>query len=275
MTKLTRSEQEQLGGTSFSDDSFFGGFITALNGIYVPNKYAMSDGAHFVEFVNHVAEVSDRLAALMPIHVFKDSADADAQFSVSAGTIIVRGKPVAFAGATAQGTLTTGTNYVWLNVSTAASVTVAFGTAWPATEHVRLATIVQPASGSWKFANITRHVGEQAFVPIRGVPYSIRRDFVFDTGASIDFGAVPAGSIVIPRLVSVLTAFDGSSPTIKVGDAGDDDRLIVVGDADLTATGITSIDRPHHYAAETVITATYAADSSTAGAASIVLEVIP
>ncbi len=275
MSKLTREEIEELGGTSFTNDGYFGGFIAALNGLYVPGKSVSENGAHFNAMVNLLAEIGDRLTAVMPAFVYKDSGDTDAQFSVSAGTIIVRGKEVTFAGATAQGALTTGTNYIWLNVSTAASATVGFGTSWPATEHIRLATIVKPGSGSWKSANITRLVGAQAFMPVRGVPYTIRRDFVFDTSASIDFGAVPAGAIVIPKLVSVTTAFDGSAPTIKVGDNGNDDRLIITGDADLTSTGITAIDRPHHYTSETVITGTYAADSSAAGAASVVLEVIP
>jgi len=275
MSQLTRKELEELNGGSFANDSYFNGFIAALGGLYVPGKSISEAGAHFDAFINMIAEIGDRLTAVMPVFVYKDGADSDAQFSVSAGTIMVRGKQVTFAGAIAQGALTTGTNHIWLNVSTAAAVTVSFGSSWPATEHIRLATIVQPGSGSWKSANITRLVGAQAFAPVRGVPYSIRRDFVFDTAASIDFGAVPAGAIVIPKLVSVTTVFDGSAPTIKVGDSGDDDRLIVTGDADLTSTGITAINRPHHYTSETVITGTYAADSSTAGAASVVLEVIP
>jgi hypothetical protein len=130
-----------------------------------------------------------------------------------------------------------------------------------------------PASGPWYPTNYTPATGWQAALAHRAAVHPIRIDFTFASGASVSAGSVPAGAIVVPKCVIVHTAFDGSAPTLKLGDGVDDDSLIETTDADLTTLGKYDIDRAKLFATETALTAAIVQDSSAAGSASIIAEV--
>jgi hypothetical protein len=96
-----------------------------------------------------------------------------------------------------------------------------------------------------------------------------------DSDASIDIGdALPAGSQVVGYASRIDTTFNGTAPTIEVGDAVTSDAVMADTVLDLTGaadTGASSLIVPVEYAAATQLVGTYAADGSTAGAAKIIV----
>ena len=98
-------------------------------------------------------------------------------------------------------------------------------------------------------------------------------DLVFGTGAAFDVGAtVPANGRVLRVTVSVTQAFNGSAPTLTIGDAGDADRHMTVAEIDLKTIGTYCANVSHLYSVETQMRGTYVADGSSAGAANILVE---
>ena len=74
-------------------------------------------------------------------------------------------------------------------------------------------------------------------------------------------------------IVDVTTTFDGTTEsTVEFGDAGDTDRLATTGEINLAVAGTYVIDCYHLYGASTQVIGTYAQDSATQGAATIVME---
>lgn len=61
-----------------------------------------------------------------------------------------------------------------------------------------------------------------------------------ENGAAVAAVKVPGGSRVIGGFVQVLTAFDGTTPTLDVGDGTDPDRY-TASVVDLTAAGRTAL----------------------------------
>lgn len=59
-----------------------------------------------------------------------------------------------------------------------------------------------------------------------------------DTGDNNIAAAVPDGAICAVVLVQVTTTFDGTTPVLKVGDSGDDDRFMLTTDSDLGTAGL-------------------------------------
>lgn len=98
---------------------------------------------------------------------------------------------------------------------------------------------------------------------------------VFGSDASIDIGDVlPAGSRVVGYASRIDETFDGSAPTVEVGDGTVSDAIMADTVLDLTGaadTGASSLIVPVDYAAATQLVATYVADSSAAGAAEITI----
>lgn len=101
-------------------------------------------------------------------------------------------------------------------------------------------------------------------------------DFGDPVAGAQDAIQVPEGAIVVGGFVSVLTAFNSTTNTLKLGDASDDDRLTAtpidlktVATTQLTLTG-------YRYSVEQFLKATYASTgtAASAGKARIVLEYI-
>jgi hypothetical protein len=96
---------------------------------------------------------------------------------------------------------------------------------------------------------------------------------LFNSSSPVDIGAVlPSGAIVKKVIVSVSQAFDGTAPTLTIGDVGDTDRLMLDAEIDLKTVGVYVSDIFHLYGANTQVTGTLVPDSSTVGQASVLVE---
>lgn len=276
MAELNRSQHNDLGG-SWSTDPYFGGFSALQNNLFMPTKAEQVDGAHYPSMINLLDPIGLQLSCACGVYVYKDSADADAQFSVRPATVSASGHWCSYAGETALGSLATGDNHIWLDLSAAPTITAAFGAAWPAatTPHLRLATIAMPASGAWLRQHITYLTGAQAVTPIGCQAYLSRTDITIADDGTIDLRTVPANAIAGNCRVLVTEAFNGAAPTLKIGDSGDDDRHAETTDIDLATVDTYIIPRLHKYAAQTDVQAILDIDGSTTGAAVILWEQIP
>lgn len=100
-------------------------------------------------------------------------------------------------------------------------------------------------------------------------------DLAFGTTSPLDIGeAVPADSRILSVEVFVTTAFNGSAPTLSIGTAADPDQLATTAQITLGTAGRYEVLPTVVYASETQIIGTYVADSSTEGAAQIVIRYI-
>lgn len=274
MAELTREQHELLAG-SWSNDAFFGSFSALLEGLFLPGKGATEPGnVHYSQMVNLLDGIARRLAATCGIYVFKDSTDAALEFSVRGGTIDLGGVIATYAGEVNLGPLTAEQdNCVWLDLSSTDAVVAAFGSAWPETPHLPLAVISAPAAGHWLPQHLTRLVGGTSAQPRGRRVHCIEVAFAFDDSSPISLGMIPAGARVISRRVIVEETFDGSSPTVTLGDAGDPDRLMADSDSDLTAGADYEVREPTVlYADQTELIATLVPDASTQGAGVILVE---
>lgn len=274
MAELTREQHEQLGG-SWSNDPFFGNFSPLLDGLYLPSKGATEPGnVHYSQMVNLLDGIARRIAATCGIYVFKDSTDDALEFSVRGGSIDIGGVIATYAGEVNLGPLTAEQdNFIWLDLSATDAVIAAFGSAWPETPHLPLAVIDAPAEGHWLPQHIARLVGQAAAVPRGRRVHCIEVPFALDDASPISLGMIPACARVIARRVIVEETFDGSAPTIVIGDAGTADRLMTDSDSDLTAVADYEVREPAVlYADETELLATLVPDSSTQGAGVILVE---
>jgi hypothetical protein len=105
------------------------------------------------------------------------------------------------------------------------------------------------------------------------VQYGYTANLAFGTASPLAVRANAVGRAVRVK-VQVTTPFDGTNPTLQVGDAGDTDRLMATTEVNLKAVGIYVAECYYDYTVATNIIATYAADSSTAGAATVTVELI-
>lgn len=92
-------------------------------------------------------------------------------------------------------------------------------------------------------------------------------------GTQTVIGNISNGSKVQSVTVDVTTAFDGSAPTLTIGDASDNDRLMTDDYLDLTEVGTYEVQPNYVYsnATDTNILAYFGADSSTTGTAVITI----
>lgn len=276
MAEMTRVDQESQGG-GFSNETFFGGVIAALEGLYVPSKAEQISGNHYNAMVNLLSGLAQRIAATCSLRIYRDDSDADDEFSVAAGSIdLPGGMRCSYAGEVNLGTLATGTHQVWAVI--APTITIGFGAALPALGDgppvIHLGTIAMPADGPWKPQHLTHRVGLQAVMPSASAVRVIRKTIgVADDGA-VALESVPAGAVILRATVVVLTAFDGSAPTLDIGDAGDPDRLVPAADVDLDTVGTYAIAPSYRYGALTALVGDLDIDASTVGEAEIVIEVV-
>jgi len=104
---------------------------------------------------------------------------------------------------------------------------------------------------------------------------TVRQSLVFGSGASVNIGGtfqLPIGARSCKATVSVATPFNGTAPTLKLGDAGVTDNIMKTTEINLKVAGTYVADCYNVYAAPTQLVATYVADSSAAGAAEIEIE---
>lgn len=273
MARLNLKEHFETGGGSFSALSYFGGYQALLNGLFVPSYGAQTEDGHPAEMLNLLASIGGLLGNTMAPVIYKDDADTDVQFRVTLFTMLFRNHVCTLASTGPNGNLTTSSvNLIWADLSAAPTVTIGFGAAWPTTPHLKIGSIDQPAAGPWRPDDVVPAIGWQAAQPLGSSLYPIRIDFDYTSGASVSASTVPANAIVVPKHVIVHTAFNGAAPAVKVGDAGDDDSLIIEADADLTTIGKYDIDRAKKFTVETALTAAITQGGSTAGAATILME---
>jgi hypothetical protein len=96
---------------------------------------------------------------------------------------------------------------------------------------------------------------------------------VFGSSASVNVGTViPIYGRILRVCINVTQAFNGTAPTVTVGDGSDADRFMTAIENNLKATGCYWIDTFYMMPAETQILAAYVADSSSQGAATIFVE---
>lgn len=270
MSELTRQQHELLSG-AWNDQVFYVGFSELLGRVYLPGVGDQGAGDHATQFANMIDSIYRLLGGVLRGHVYKDSADTEAQFSVRRFMLRHRGLICTYAGETALGPLAVGTQNVWAELDAAPTITIDFGAAWPTTPHIMLGVIDMPASGHWLPDDLTHAIGWQAASAGGGL-MPIKRRFSYQSGASASVATVPAGATIGRTGVLVVAPFNGTTPTIKIGDATVDNRLLMTTDVDLTVAGLTMADRGYDYAAQTEIVATLALGGSTAGEALVLME---
>ena len=91
-------------------------------------------------------------------------------------------------------------------------------------------------------------------------------DYTTGTG-SVILGNISSGSKVTSVTVTVNTAFDGTSPTLTVGDSGDSDRLMTADDNDLEDAFAYETNPNHVYTntVDTQVSAFLTVNSATQG----------
>lgn len=92
-----------------------------------------------------------------------------------------------------------------------------------------------------------------------------------DSGALNVGAAVSANGRVLSVYINVTQVFNGTVPTLIVGDAGDTDRFVLTTEVDLKTVGVYKLDMAHLYSVSTQVIATIAPDGSTTGAANVTL----
>jgi hypothetical protein len=106
-----------------------------------------------------------------------------------------------------------------------------------------------------------------------GAVYSRTVALASGSASSLNIGAaLPANATVVKALVQVTEAFDGTAPTVALGFSGSTSVVAGVAETDLTTVGLYEISCLVNDAASKQYIATYTADSSAAGAATIVLQ---
>lgn len=271
MARLTFKQWQELGGASFSNDTLFGGFISAFTGLYNAQKNAHIDDNHEDEFCNFMFAIAELLGNAPQLFVYKDEDDADLEYSVWPGRVNAAGVPCVYAGETGLGPLTAAvSNYIYADLSANGTITIASSTAgWPVAPHLKIDVITPPASGPWKDQHRVRWLHSQAVTPAGRGLYAIERDFTYQSG-TLKIDAVPPGR-VLRTTVIISTAFDGA-PSITVGDAGDVDRLVEAGDVNPLVADTYESKRNYKYADQTDLNVIVTPGGATQGTGTVIVE---
>ena len=103
----------------------------------------------------------------------------------------------------------------------------------------------------------------------------IRADITY-SDATVTIGKLPSGAVITGTKVLITTAFDGTSPSLTVGDGSTADKYVAAGDVTETSTGLTSVSKGEKLSADTSVVATFNQPAdTTAGAATIIVEYAP
>ncbi len=166
-------------------------------------------------------------------------------------------------------------NHIWLDASAAPTVTLAFGSAWPTVQHIRIATIAMPASGPWREQDVTRLVGAQTIQTLGGSRWDKKRlTITSGSDAEMTLTTLPADAIAGNCVVIVAIAFDGTAPTLTIGDDTVNDRLLEATDVNLKTTGTYAVPELYKFPTQRELKAFFNADGSTTGEAVILWELI-
>ena len=143
-------------------------------------------------------------------------------------------------------------------------------------------SISSPLSGGTDEYSMGRYMWDQdttawVFVgPVSETSKSLRAEVLTvafgDDGANNLGAEIPSGAIVTKVSVNVTQAFDGTAPTLDIGDAGDPDRFMDQDEIDLKTIGVYVADVHYLYGGDTQALATLVADSSAAGQCQVLLE---
>lgn len=94
----------------------------------------------------------------------------------------------------------------------------------------------------------------------------------FGTSSPLTLFTLPANAIIHKVQIVVDTAFNGTAPTVSIGIAGNTSKYVGTGDVDLKTTNMYEIEPGLAPVGSTeALIATYSADSSSAGAARIII----
>jgi len=97
-------------------------------------------------------------------------------------------------------------------------------------------------------------------------------NLAFDSSGSINIGAaLPANATALRVSINVTQAFNGTAPTVTVGDIGDTDRLMTAVGNNLKDATLFVAENSYLYSLSTQLTVTYVASASGSGAAQIIV----
>lgn len=100
-------------------------------------------------------------------------------------------------------------------------------------------------------------------------------DFDYETSSPFTLGDVlPGGSTVLGWRVNITTVFDGTTPTLDIGDVDTDDNIATVSSADMEATGTHSDKTWVEYEEDIQIYGTLNLSSATQGAGTLSIDYI-
>lgn len=95
----------------------------------------------------------------------------------------------------------------------------------------------------------------------------------FGTGSPLTMFTLPANAVISFVKIIVDTAFNGTAPTVSIGVSGTVSKYMAATEVDLKTVGVYEVDPGLAAEGSTnAMIATYAADSSSAGAARILVE---
>lgn len=132
------------------------------------------------------------------------------------------------------------------------------------------------ADGSTGQALVTNASGQLSFATIDSASNSMKEQeevIAFGTSSPITVFTPPALARIGKIKVEVETAFNGTSPSLSVGVAGDTARYMGATDNDLKTTGIYELDAAYEEdASPEAVIITYSASSSSAGSARVTVQ---
>lgn len=268
MPERQLSELQSLAGGAHSADTWLGGFVAGMGGLYLPARGA-GGSDHATQAVDMLWTIAQRLYALADARVYSDSTDTATQFSVTAFSCSILGSIMTYAGGANLGPLTAGQrNYIALDVRTPGTPAVVVSTTgWPSYPHLRLATIDQPGSGPWRAENLTQYAGVHSLHEhAPRVRCTVETAVAWNSSSPVSLGWLPAGARVLDAVLEITTTFDGATPTLSIGDSGNAARHMATGDNTPGATGVYVARKFHRYAAATEATCTITVSGASQGA---------
>jgi hypothetical protein len=98
----------------------------------------------------------------------------------------------------------------------------------------------------------------------------------YDDSSPVNIGdAIPNGGTVIGFMVNVSEVFDGTTPTLDLGESGDTDNIAAAAQIDLETVGLYAGDAWVEYTSETQAIATITVSGASQGAATVLIKYIP
>jgi hypothetical protein len=119
---------------------------------------------------------------------------------------------------------------------------------------------------------LTKSRADSLYISLSGTVQCKTFNLLFNSSASINVGsALPANSTVLAVSINVTQIFNGTSPTVSIGDAGDSDRFMLATGNNLKEVALFVAENSYVYSLSTQVIATYVASGSSTGAAQIIV----